>query len=311
MSNRVLAFLILAWFGGAIYGFYLYFYVYYKWNLNVGANIENYEITLYSDTVKRTFTQSCENSACLFVWLPPVDYSLTATASGYIDIKQKLKIPKNDLENIELSFEKKITLKKLENNFTPSLTAKEKIEAFNTKKLYKLIDNTAGIFFITKDKNTITLSDENVSIWEFDFFGTKRDIVITPVLWSSENVWIKIWNKHFLYHKIYKQLSLLSLEDIIYIKSEGWYDVDIITPDMLYSYTPNINKLSPQEHQQDHVVLNNTSIYLDNTGSQSIIKTDERVLLESNIKLTTIYLQDTKVYFTDTQNNVYVLTWFE
>gem|GEM_PF-4153334 len=107
------------------------------------ANLDKYQVVIYSDTVKRKFSQDCSNTSCLFIGLPPVEYSLTATASGYLDIKQNINIPKNDLESVHLSFEKKITLEKLSDTFTPALSSKEKIVAFNARKLYKLIDNQA------------------------------------------------------------------------------------------------------------------------------------------------------------------------
>lgn len=310
MNNRLFALLILLWFGGAIYAFYLYFYVYYKWDLEISSHTANYQVVLYSDTVKRSFTQNCIIEKCLFTWLPPVEYNLTATASGYVDIITTVKIPKNDFVHINLNFEREIILKPLP-TFTPALSPEQKVEAFTSKKLYKLVDNEAGVYYITKDDSEITLASESWNIGIFEFNWTKRDITIESVRWTHKVIWIKIWEKNYLYNLKYKNLSEIWVEQIDYIKKSWEYDFLIISTDALYTYTPNSNTLTPEGSKTDFVLYNDEIVSLSTRNWNSIIQTQKKILLERSTSFVQIYVQDNQIHLLDAKNNGYILQGLE
>lgn len=312
MSNRILAFLILLGFGGAIYGFYLYFYVYYNWNIEIQTNLENYEIILYSDTVKRTFSKDCDTLSCVFVGLPPVDYTLVATATGYVDLKQNVNIPKNNIIALVLNFEKEISLKNISDRFSAKLSPEQKIAAFKSKKLYKLIDNKAWVYYVTRQNGTINITAESWNIASFDdFTWTKRDITIAYINWTSDNIWIKVWNKNYIYHLSYKQLSAIEVANIKYIKKSWEYWFSIVADNSLYEYVPNSNVLSLREEVEDFVVFNEQKIYLNQQSSSTNIETPNKILLSTNTKLDKIYLENNQIYLEDRKANIYTLEWYQ
>lgn len=310
MSNRLLAILILLWFGGAIYAFYLYFYVYYKWNLEITSNLDTYNITLYSDTVKRSFSKTCDSSKCLFTWLPPVEYTLTASASGYTKLQQDITIPKNSTAITAIQLKKEILLEPI-SQFVPRLDPKEKVEKFTSRKLYKLIDNEAWVYYVTKKNNRIYIEDENRNIWDFDFTGTKRDIRVEKVMWDSDTIFLHIQDTNSLYHKKYQQFSEIWIEDITYIKKYSPYTFLIVTPEQIYEYTPNTNSISKSEIWDDFITYGDDIYTLMQKKSQYLLQKNQKTILETSINIEKIFIENGNIYLSDASKNTYQLTGIE
>jgi len=257
------------------------------------------------------FRDIIKSNKCLFIDIPPVEYSLTATASGYSDISHTITVPKNNSITDILNFQKIITLEPLTDVFEPALSTKQKIQQITTRKLYKLVDNNAGVYYITKDWNSIEIQSPTETLWTFDFNGTKKDIFIQSVRWDEDTIWLKIWDQNYLYHLKYKQLSLLEVADITYIKKHSEYSFLINSNTWIYTYTPNTHILASEENVDDFIVYDEEIISLTQQNSKSVIQTKSKILFETNKKLTQIYLENNQIYLEDEENNIYTLEWLE
>lgn len=109
MSNRLLSILILVLFFGAIYGVYYYFFVANVGNLTfaLGGATEA-RIELVSE-FKNTYSVDCQKT-CTLANIPPVRYSIQATASGgFLPISQEFTLGRGEGRTINLAFERQVT----------------------------------------------------------------------------------------------------------------------------------------------------------------------------------------------------------
>lgn len=134
MRNKLFALFILI---GVIAGFilvYMYFFLYYTSTLIVNTNIDTFQVSLFSKKTARTFEYSCEQKICTLSDIPPFDYNMTVSSSGYIDIVQSFTLKARSKQEVLVTLEKEVKFQKVDNINNSELSAQDKIAQIRKDK---------------------------------------------------------------------------------------------------------------------------------------------------------------------------------
>lgn len=169
LSNKFIAFLVLAIFSWVILWFYAYFFVYNTWNLIIRANIDNYKLELSNSNFDK-IEYVCENKECSIKNIAPLEFSVLWLSNWFNDINTSIKILKNYDNLLEISFDKKVIVKekieKIDINDIEikktSISNKKSIENFKNirkvKKSYAYFDLwDLGYFYFIEEIDKLVL----------------------------------------------------------------------------------------------------------------------------------------------------------
>jgi len=233
MSNRILWILIILWFILSGILFYMYFFVYYMWNITVKTNIQDYKISLYNKELVNTKEINCPNKICDIIKVSPFKYSITISKKWYITKKEDIQVWRNEDLKLDFVLDKKIALNEIKINndekIEEILTNKEKISILRKKKGAFFSKNIKSIWnFYFKEKwNYNELYLDNHDLWRFERVN-KEEIEIKEVLWNNDYFFIRLGKNKYLYSLIVKKKYPVKLNiKINYIKP-GLSDIEFL-----------------------------------------------------------------------------------
>jgi len=223
MSNRALWILIILWFIWSGVLFYMYFFVYYIWAIDIKSNVNNYNINIYNKKLLKTSQYNCIKKECNILDISPFSYTLTITKSWYIDFNKDIEIWRNQVLKLDVILNKKVLLNEINiektEKIVKNLTNQEKITFLRNKNksyFYTKINNNN--FYFKQDWNYLRLYNDSINLWAFEKVK-KEYIKISEVLWTNDYIFITLAKKKYLYFLELKKKYLINLNiDINYIK---------------------------------------------------------------------------------------------
>jgi len=335
MSNRILGILILLWFVFSGILFYMYFFVYYMWNITVKSNVDNYKISLYNKKLLQTKNYNCDKKICDLKKISPFNYSFTITKSGYIDFNKDIEIWRNQVVKLNISLVKKTVLNEVKNEKIKEKTVnnreisiKDRIKWLINKKksyYYKEINNQR--FYFKEDWNYLRLYKGSVDLWSFGKVN-KENIEIQEIIWNETYIFINLWKNKYIYSLVWKKKYLLTLNiSISYIKN-GLNDKEflIITEKWAFIYNKFSLKVEYFDFFRDFVYYKSwyiwiidktdkrrlTNLGLENKTTNLIIYYDvdtkeKKILYESSLDIQKIYKKWEDIMFVSSKGKEYKL----
>lgn len=333
MSNRILWILILIWFAGFWYLFYLIFFVQYTWTLEITSNIDNYSVELYATKVYQTFNYECKEKKCTITDLSPFTYDVTITSPSYKEIKQELSLKWKTTNYIKANFEKDTKLTEInevkETNINTEITKETTEEKIANIKLKKETDYTVDLwilwfFYFKTNWNNLELfkkwESKDTKLWTFPKVD-KKDIQIFEINGNTDKILISLKDRKYIYNlkllkidefklapKI-KYIKVGNLETNYLIVTDVWtYTYDELSKELIYFYL-----------FKDFVYLKDAYIWviykdeknkftnfsLKDNNKNLIIKynpstKNREIILESDMEITKIIQEwENKIYFYD------------
>ena len=221
MSNRLIWLIIILIFILLIFGSYFYLFVYYSGNLKVISNIDNYNIKLHPEKVWLVnINYICEEKTCIIPEIAPTTYYASITKDWYEAIQKNIVIEKNKTTELKIIFEKKISLKKLEEEKN-ELTNLEKIDLLRKEWIYEsyIKNKEWKEIYLKENNNKLELYLWKQLIWNFDI-PENKETNIQEIYGSKNYILLKLWEKKYLYSLISKKTYDIDLKiNIKYIKT--------------------------------------------------------------------------------------------
>jgi hypothetical protein len=331
MSNRILWILILIWFTGFWYLFYLIFFVQYTWTLEITSNIDNYSVELYAKKVYQTFNYDCKEKKCVIADLSPFNYDVTITSPSYKEIKQELILKWKKTNYIKTDFVKDTKLTEIANvketNKNTEITKESTLEKIATIKIKKETDYTIDLwqlwfFYFKTNWNNLELfkkwENKDAKLWTFPKVD-KKDIQIFEINGNTDKILISLKDRKYIYNlKLLKIDEFKLVPKIKYIKV-GNLETNylIITDVWTYTYDELSKELIYFYLFKDFVYLKDAYIWIINKDEKSkftnfslkdnkknlIIKynpstKNREIILETDIEISKIIQEwENKIYF--------------
>ena len=333
MSNRILWILILLWFAGFWYLFYLIFFVQYTWTLEITSNIDNYNVELYATKVYQTFNYECSEKKCTITDLSPFTYDVTITSPSYKKIKQELSLKWKTTNYIKADFIKDTKLTEInevkETNINTEITKETTEEKIANIKLKKETDYTVDLwilwfFYFKTSWNNLELfnkwESKDTKLWTFPKTN-KKDIQILEINWDANKILISLKERQYIYNLKLQEIDEFKLvPKIKYIKVGNLLTNYIIITDVwAYTYDKLSKELIYFYLFKDFVYLKDAYIWvlykdeknkftnfsLKDNNKNLIIKynpwaKNREIILESDMEITKIIQEwENKIYFYD------------
>ena len=244
MSNRLIWLIIILIFILLIFGSYFYLFVYYSGSLKINSSISDYNIKLHPEKVWLVnINYICEDKICTIPDIAPTTYYMSITKDWYETIQKNIVIEKNKTTELKIDFEKKISLKKLEEE-KKELTNLEKVDLLRKEWIYEsyIKNKEWKEIYLKENKNKLELYLWKQLIWIFDIPENKKSDIL-EVFWSNNYILLKLWEKKYLYSLVSKQSYGIDLNiDINYIKL--WENDNFIIVTDKWSFIFNKKKFS-------------------------------------------------------------------
>lgn len=328
MSNRVLWILIIFWFISLGVLFYLYFFVYYIWNITIKSNIEDYNISLYNKKLLKTEKINCKEKECKLSDISPFEYSLTVSKKWYLDEVLEVSVWKNETISLEVILEKEIYLNEVEINKS-DFTKDEKISYLRekTKSYASFVLDNLWTFHFKEENSVLGFYKWESKLWNFEV-AKKEDIKIREILWNNNYIYIELWENNYLYSLFLNKKFKVELNmKVDYIKA--WlnrWEFLFITPKATFIYDSYENYLEYFSYFKDFVYLEDsyiwiiygddkrrlTNLWLKSNNKNLIIyynpnTKEKKVLYITDLEIIKIYKIWEDVMFTTSDNREYKL----
>ena len=262
----------------------MYFFVYYTSSISIRSNVGEYTVELFWKSIAKTFTYDCPKSECILEDISPLEYNMTIKKEGYIDFFQNIIIEWASRQELIITLEKKVTLKKEEEGVVSQeqkttqepkeLTAQEKIAKIRKDKIYfKVFDISWERQIGFKEKRNgldaflLSWKDETL-IHSFEKISKKISL---QEIEGTDYVFLEIGTSKYLYDLQQSLLSNLSLvPDISYIK-QGRVSTELLFITDKGAFVYNI-----WAKQFDYFYFFRDFVYLDGSYIGIIYKDEEQ-----------------------------------
>lgn len=339
MSNRLVSLFILVLIIWWLVWAYLYLFVYYTWNIVLVWNQKNFEVSFYSDTIKRTIKQNCEKNICEINKLPPLSYTMTISKEWFKDFTQTIKIQRNKQTDFKFLL-KKASLLIEQKELATDNSSKSKIEQlrelWTIKNSYKYFDLwEAWIFYFME--NSWSLSLYSYSSWItnkiYDLETTdKENLNLSKVYATNDEIFIESSkNKHIYNLSNWKSIDFDISIPVLYVKKSSiLWNYQVVTEKWTFVYSENSKKLEYVPVFSDYVNYDNKSYIWIILSSDTQRKTDyniswndnliiyynyfskeKKILLDTSLTPSKLVNENGNVYFYDENNKKYLLEVWE
>ncbi len=335
MSNRVLGLLIILWFILLWVLFFLYFFVYYTGQIVINTNVENYKVELYNKKLLKTDVINCENNKCILGEISPFEYSIKISKTDYIDYLEEFEIWRNEILEIDVELEKKISLEKISEvqiEEWSEINREEKMNFLREKSnVYKSFDFWASwIYYFKIENNNLVLYKnlEKLFVWEIT---SEEDINIMQIYGDDNSILIILWEKKYLYSIISKiETPVLLNIDIKYVKKANSKSIfHFVTEKWSFIFNRNTWELEYFSYFDDFVYYQDLYIWIINKSDERRLKNlwlekqkdnliikynpqtkEKKVLYSTDLEIKKIYKQSEDIIFVSSDNNSYKLENF-
>lgn len=218
MYNKFISLFILITLFWWIYYFFYYFFVLNKWGLTLTLNVSDYQVSLYTDKLKTSFSSNCKKEICELIDLAPFDYEITIKKDWYKDYTKNIKIQKKSTMKLNINLEKQISIQPITSSI---IETSEKLWSNNHNQLEKFRE----ISFLQKSYIFFDLPDLG-----YFYFLLNNDSTITLFHkkdWKSTQLYSfqKIEKSKLDIQKIYQSYNLILIvygdEKYIYNLNSG------------------------------------------------------------------------------------------
>ena len=331
LRNKLFALFILLWVIWAFVLFYIYFFLYYTATLVVDTNIESYKVSLFSKKTAQSFEYSCWEKRCTLLDIPPFEYNMTLSSTGYKDEVQTFTLKARKTQEVFLTMEKQVRFEKVEEVKTGTgLTAQEKIEALRKQKSsYALFPLMSG-----KEIQIEDLWWELVLIYEgkelFRFEKIDPTQIEIQEIDQTDSIYIKAaQTQGILDSKAYSFTSLEFIPKIFYIKwGSTSQELIFISDKGAFTYNKNTKIFTYFYAFLDYIPLEKEYIgliYADEDQKKKNYNLQEekenliirynpdskerKILYRTNLKIEKIYKKGEQIFF-ETNEGKYELENF-
>ena len=242
------------------------------------------------ENIKFSKNFKCETNKCIIKSIPPFSYNLRFYSNGFEDIIKKIDLSKQN--KINITFDKKITIKKLDNK---DISKREEILSNIKKKLvfaWKKI-NYKNIFW---EDDYVFFQKNN----KLNFYNLKDnssfDIIFKPninyIKKSWENTYIintNVWS--FLFNILNKKLEYFSL----------FWDFIIVWDNYIWIIN-NDDEIRKKNFDLEDKNWNFIILYNKLTKNKKIIYTFDNKIIK-------VYKKENKIFIEDEKSNKFEINW--
>jgi len=285
ISNRLLWLFIIV-----VFVFFIFlFWIFLKKNavfLEINSNENNFSWKIYNIKFSKDFF--CKQKKCIISNVPPFEYNLTLTKTGFLDIHKKINLSKSI--KLDIKFQKKIKLKKIENKITRKQLINKIIQDkknnfyYLWKKLqFRSIINSKNYLYAFYNKKLIFYNKNNNYSFDIDFY---LNIEYIKELYPDLFV-IKTNKWAFNFNKKTKEIDYFSLfDDYVYFNN---FYIGVI---------------------DDNDLQRKNNLWFKNKKWNLVILYDlktktKRILYISDYKIKKIFIESNKVFIENSKNQKY------
>lgn len=282
MSNRLTSILILAITFWAIYWFYYYFFVINKWALTINSNTDNYNVSLYNNNLKTSFSSFCKNKKCELIDIAPFEYDLTISKDWYKDYKTSIKVEKKSTLELKISIEKQLQIKEIDDKISDDETKnlqsnQEKLDKFKElavlQKSYSFfnLDELGYFYFVNNNDNTLTLMSKinNVEKKLYVFNKIEKNYIDLQKVYQSDNmIFISYKDDKYLYNLDSWNIDKVFFPQKINYVKKDWNIYSFVNDKWTFLYDIQTKKI-------EYFYLFKDFVYYDNQNYFWIIFNDE------------------------------------
>jgi hypothetical protein len=309
----------------------MYFFLYYTATLVIDTNINSYKVSLFSKKTAQTFDYNCTEKRCTLQDIPPFQYNMTLTSTGYKDEVQTFTLKARNTQEVLVTMEKQVQLEKVEEILTWSgTTAEEKIlQLRKQKSSYASFPLKSGKEIIIQDMGEkLALFYEDKEL--FRFAKIQANKIQVQEVESTRSVYINTGETQWILDtSSYSFFPLTFIPEILYIKP--WItsqELIFISDKGAFTYNKNTNTFLYFYAFLDYVPLTEEYIgviYTDEEQkkknynltqeTQNLIirynpDTKERkILYKTDLKIEKIYKKGEQIFF-ETNEGKYELENF-
>jgi hypothetical protein len=263
ISNKLLAFIILAFIIWFLYFYTIENFINNNWNIIINSNINNYNVKLYKNIFKNLEKEKfCDKKICEINNVIPSKYKFIITKKWYKDIIKNFELNKKTDLKININLVKKISLKKENIKTKINLTRKEKINQLNAKLQNQQILKIGDNLYIKEKKirNNIFIFINDKEI--INFKNTNKEIFFDKIFQEENEIFIFSWEKIYFFDLITKKLISFNFKlKPIYIKKLN-NSYLIITEKWAFIYDVNIKKVDYFYLFKDFIKYKNNLIWI-------------------------------------------------
>lgn len=195
-----------------------------------------------------------------FIWAWYLYYNL----SYLPQIKaEELRLIQEKEDNEKKVLVKKIDLVKKEiikNNISNADKIEEIKENNKNYKTFKLNNNLKAYFKEISGKLDLYYNDNK--IWNFNLIN-KDNLRVELILWSTNYIYIEIWNDKYLFNSITNIVKKIELNiEVLYVKKGLSNKLIFVTPKWSFNYNIFENKLEFFNYFNDYVYYNEWYIWI-------------------------------------------------
>ena len=275
MSNKILALIILVLIFGTIIWGYLYLFVFYGGNLQVQWNVEDYTVTLSTDTVWQELTYNCLGATCSYENIPPLEYTVRISKDGFQEFKSFQKIPGKGTVLLEFLLEKKTELTQLWETKIQDvdIITSQKVTRLKYRNFYSYYDfSEKWVFYIREYLWKLFLYHD---IWEeerlvFDFKKVSPDKIHISPIYGTDFFNVYIDQNNYLFDNKTTWFRSLDLKKKIEYWKVARTSQDIIFVTDIWSYIYNL-----KERRSEYYIPFLDFVYVDDKDVIWLIEWDD------------------------------------
>ncbi|EKE28344.1 MAG: hypothetical protein ACD_3C00073G0006 [uncultured bacterium (gcode 4)] len=267
MSNRAQAFIVLIIMCGWILWFIYYFFIANVGDLIVDVwNQSKVQISLDWEFGNKQ-EDTCDGK-CIFKWISPVNYTITASKEGYKNETLQFKLERNEIKNLKFVLKKQVELSEI------IKSAWDKIMELKYKKyLENASQDNEGlnreVLWIFEGKLVSIDKSKWFHIFSFDgseekslFFQDEAKVEKTSY---NQYDWIinySIWGDNLIFDIWEKMSYKLNISSNVEFVKKSWTDDKyiIMANDWSYLYSAITNDFTKNTLFDDFIVLDNGKI---------------------------------------------------
>jgi len=241
MHRKIYALLILV---GAIWGlvlFYLYFFVYYTWVVEIHANVEEYTVETFSTQSATKKNYDCPENPCVLIDMSPIEHTITLKKEGYKNIVLSHKVIPRVSERLDFVFEKQAVLNVLQEEEITLNTQQIIQQKRDEKRFYVYFDiwNTEKITFLEEGSELLISYQSNTEVFELGRTNLiPRNDIFAEYISETDDIFLKLWNESYLIKSTRNSLEKFPLKvEVNYIKKNSEKEYALVTDVGTYLYT--------------------------------------------------------------------------
>lgn len=256
MHNKLISLFILIAIFWWIYYFFYYFFILNKWGLTITSNVSDYQVSMYTDKLKTSFSTECKKKKCELIDLAPFEYEISIKKEGYKEYKKTLTIEKKSTLPLEIYLEKQISIKQIiptsENSLQSDLPKSQQLEKFREisflQKSYKFIelDTLGHFYFLVNEDGTLSLFNKKDSIDTklYSFNKIERaKLDIQKVYQSNNLILITYWDEKNIYNLESGTIQKIFFPQTVNYVKKYWNTFSFVNDKWTFIYDSKSNKI--------------------------------------------------------------------